>query len=152
MPPKPPGPTTKGRFFAALIGLIGGTSLGVYCLSDYQLVKRLPPLEVELNEDGTPKALPFRITLKPTAPLELKPEVKERRRLEEQKYLAKLRLEEEAKQKELADLQRKREEAAKYIENKEKSEQEDEKIVEQINLKISQEMEQNAGKKWWQFW
>lgn len=79
--------TTTGRFFAVLIGCTLGTAIGFYSLSDYQIIKKLPPPPIEFNEDGTPKGTPFKVTFRETTPLTLKPEVIEKRRLAEQKYL-----------------------------------------------------------------
>lgn len=84
---KPPGPSQTSRAIVILIGFIGGSSLGFYCLSDYDLIKRLPPKKMEFNEDGTPKGLPFSIRFEPARELQLKPEVLEKRKEAERKYL-----------------------------------------------------------------
>lgn len=60
-----------------LVGWSAGLYLGAqFGLKDYQIVQYTPP---EVDDQGHRKPVPFKLTFTDVTPLELKPELKERR-------------------------------------------------------------------------
>ncbi len=72
--------TVGARFNILAFGLVAGFAVGLYMLKDYQLIKKSPPNPENFDENGNWKPKSFiKVRMSDTvAPLELKPEVRER--------------------------------------------------------------------------
>lgn len=72
--------TAGARFNILAFGLIGGFAVGLYMLKDYQLIKKSPPNPENFDENGNWKPKSFiKVRVSDSiAPIELKPDVKER--------------------------------------------------------------------------
>lgn len=77
------GPSTKVKFWAALIAGSIGFYIGLIPLRKYELVK-YTPIEPSYDETGQIQNKPVRISFREATPLELKKEYKEELRLKQQ--------------------------------------------------------------------